>query len=214
MTSQNKQLDDTFHIVSRLTIILPIVIIIFGIVLKFSAGSSQQKSSTPLSGISLIPTPTKTQNFLDSLSISKKSTTSAKFRLTGPLNCSFESDAATISAYIQDKKIYIETNREKEVQYYLLKGDCVYIWSKGNYSGEKICGISQQIAIIDGLLTSNLIDSTLLDGTINQILPNFSIGKSNDILSSVLNSCKKEEIPGSILFDIPKNILFKNKELK
>ncbi|OGK23647.1 hypothetical protein A3A46_02185 [Candidatus Roizmanbacteria bacterium RIFCSPLOWO2_01_FULL_37_13] len=214
MKSQNKQFDDAFHIVSRLTIILPIVIIIFGIALKLSGGSSQQKSFLEYS---LTPTPTRPQNFLDNLSISKKSTASAKFSLTGPLNCFFETDAATISAYIKDKKIYIETNGEKEVQNYLLSGDCIYIWSKGNYSGEKICGISQQVGIIEGLLTSNLLDSSFLDGTLNQILPNFPIGKSKDILSSVLNSCKKESAnwrTNSILFDIPKNVLFKNRAIK
>ena len=140
MKEQNSQLDDVFHIVSRFTIILPIVIVIVAIILKYSGGGSQQKN---FKEFNLTPTPSKSQNFLAS--------PPARFNLTGPLTCSFSNDSSAVNAYVKDKKIFIQIDEKNILSNYLLSGDCVYIWKKGIYSGEKICGLSQQIAIAEGL---------------------------------------------------------------
>ncbi|MBI4226131.1 hypothetical protein HY612_03385 [Candidatus Roizmanbacteria bacterium] len=211
MKHQNRQLDDIFHIVSRFTIIVPIIVVLFAIFLKFSSGGTRQKSFIDYK---LTITPIRSKKPLDGLNTSKKSSSSARFNLIGPLNCFFSTDTATISANIKDKKIYLRIDEKKEVQNYLLRDDCVYIWRKGNYSGEKICGISQQIGMIEGLLSSNFLDPSFIFGSLDQVLALSSIGKSQDALKSVLNSCKKEEIQSLVQFDIPKNVLFRNKSLK
>ena len=124
MKEQNSQLDDVFHIVSRFTIILPIVIVIVAIILKYSGGGSQQKN---FKEFNLTPTPSKSQNFLAS--------PPARFNLTGPLTCSFSNDSSAVNAYVKDKKIFIQIDEKNILSNYLLSGDCVYIWKKGIYSG-------------------------------------------------------------------------------
>lgn len=211
MKEQSKQFDEIFHFFSRFTIIFPIVIVIIAIFLKLTSGNSQQKS---FKEYSLTPTTTKSQNLQDSLSISEKSTPSARFNLTGPLSCSFSTKSSVIKAYIKDKKIFITMDKKNVVNNYLLNGDCAYIWKNGIYSGEKICGISQQVSIVEGLLSSGFIDPNLIFSGLGKVFELPDIGGSQDVLKSAMSSCKNEEIPNSVQFEIPRNVLFKNKILK
>lgn len=211
MTYQYKQLDDFFHTVSRFIIIIPIILVVVAIFLKLVNDGSQQKG---FKEYSLLPTPTESQNLLDSLNPAKKSTPSAEFNLTGPLSCSFSSGETNTNAYVKDKKIHIKMEEKNIVSNYLLKGDCVYIWKNGNYSGEKICGISQQVAIVDGLLSSGLLDPNLVFGSLGKVFDLPNVGESQDVLKSAMSSCKNEEPPNSVQFEIPKNVLFKNKPVK
>lgn len=211
MKEQDKQLDDIFHIVSRFTIIFPIVIVIVALFLKYSGGASQQKS---FKEYNLTPTPTKSQNLLDSLNVLKKSSPSARFNLTGPLTCYFSNDSSAVNAYVKDKKIFIKMDEKNVLSNYLLSGDCVYIWKSRIYSGEKICGISQQVAIVEGLLSSGFLDSNLIFGSLGKVFALPNSGGSQDVLKSAMSSCRNEEIPNSVQFEIPKNVLFKNKVLK
>ena len=203
MKEQNRQLDDVFHIASRFVIIFPIVIVIVALFLKYSGGGSQQKS---FKEYSLIPTPTKSQNFLAS--------PSARFNLKGPLTCSFSKESVTANAYVKDKKILIQIAEKNTSSNYLLSGDCVYIWKSGVYSGEKICGISQQVGIVEGLLSSGFLDSNMIFESLGKVFTLPDVGGSQAVLKSAMSSCRNEEIPNSVQFEIPKNVLFKNKALK
>src|SRR3989344_2614862 len=202
MKEQSKQLDDIFHLVSRFTIIFPIVIVIVALFLKYSGGSPQQKN---FKEYSLIPTPTKSQNFLAS--------PSARFNLTGPLSCSFSKESLAVNAYVKDKKIFIQMGEKNVLSNYLLSGDCVYIWKSGVYSGEKICGISQQVGIVEGLLSSGFLDSNMIFESLGKVFALPDVGGSQDVLKSAMSSCRNEEIPNSVQFEIPRNLLFKNKNL-
>ena len=207
MKDQNRGFDYFLQTISRATIIIPIIIVVLAILFKLTDAGVQQKSFLEYN---LKPTPTQTQ-IRDGLNFFKKATGSAKFNLTGPLRCSFSTDTATFSAYIKDKKIYLKVDEKKEIRNYLLSGDCLYIWKQVSYSGEKICNISKQVAMIEGLLSSNILDPNFIFSNLNRVLPIPSLGKSKNPLSSLLNSCSKGEIPTPSLFEIPKNILFKNK---
>lgn len=209
MKVQNKKLDDFFHTASKLTIVVPIAVILLAIFLKFGRGAPQEKSFLKYS---LTPTPTKAKNLFESINRLKQSTSSAKFNLTGPLSCSISADTATMSAYVKDKKIRLSIEEKNNFQNYLLREDCVYIWKSGSYSGEKICGLSQQIGLIESLLSSNLIDPTVIFENLNQVMAVSPTGISSLGLESVLNSCSSRAIQNLTVFDIPKNILFKNKK--
>ena len=161
-----------------------------------------------------MPTPTKSQNLLDSLNIDKKSSPEAQFNLTGPLTCSISKESTAVEAYVKDKKILIQMNEKNVLNNYLLNGDCVFIWKSGIYSGEKICGISQQVAIVEGLLSSGFLDPNLVFGSLGKVFDLPDIGGSQDVLKTAMSSCMNEEIPKSVQFEIPKNVLFKNKILK
>ncbi|OGK10705.1 hypothetical protein A2767_04465 [Candidatus Roizmanbacteria bacterium RIFCSPHIGHO2_01_FULL_35_10] len=208
---ENRQLDDFFHSVSRFIIIVPIIIVVVAIFLKLVNGTSRQKG---FKEYSLTPTPTKSQNIIDSLNMSKKSSPSAKFNFTGPLVCDFTSDVVNVNAYVKNKRIYIKMDEKNIISNYLLNGDCVYIWKNGTYSGEKVCGISQQVSIFEGLLASGFLDPNMIFGSLGKLFNLPSIGGSQDTLKSAMSTCKNEEVPETIKFDIPKNVLFKNKVLK
>lgn len=210
MKEQNGQLDDFFHLISRFIIIFPIVIVIFAVFLKFNYGKSQQKDFLKYE---ITPTPTKAQNLLDSLRDNKKATPSAKFNLIGPLNCSFASGKTQVKAFIKEKRISLIVENESETENYLLNGDCIYNWESGSYSGEKICGISGKLNMLEELLSSGLVDLNFLISGFNQILNTTSTDKIN-LVESALNSCKSEPIPTSVKFEIPRSVLFRNKEIK
>lgn len=211
MRAQHTNFDEFFHIVSRLIIIFPIIIVVTAVFIKLTSRSTQQKGFVKKQ---LTPTPTKTQNLLDKLKPDKKSTDSAKFNLTGPLICSFDSQNSKVKAYIKDKKISLIVEKKDETDNFLLTGDCLYNWDEGSYSGEKICGISEKVNILEGLLSSGLVDINFLFKSLNQIMSINPTEKSGDSFQSILNSCENKPIPENIRFSLPKNILFKNKILE
>lgn len=211
MTEQHKQLDDFFHFVSRLTIVFPIGLILIAIFVKLTNGNSQQKGFREYS---LTPTPSKSLSILDKLNSPKKSTPSAKFNLTGPLTCEFNSESGDVKAYIKDKKILIRMNEKNILNNYLLNGDCIYIWKSEIYSGEKICGIAQQVSIVEGLLATGLLDSNFIFSKLGKSFELPITGSSQDDVNSALDSCREEKTPSSVQFEVPKNVLFKNKSVK
>ena len=211
MKDQPGHLDDFFHNVSRFIIFVPITVVILAVLLKFNGSISQQKGFRDYNAS---PTPVKLQNLLESLTNPKKSTASAKFNLAGPLSCAYATESVKVNAYVKDKKIYIKMGEKSAVSNYLLNDDCVYIWKGGMYSGEKICGLSQQVNIAEGLLSSGLIDPNLIFQNLGKVFDLPDIGGSQDVLKIAMSSCKNEELPETVKFDIPKNVLFKNKVLQ
>jgi len=206
MQEHHKQIDDFFHKVSRYIFIVPMIVVLAAVLLKLADNSAQKGYRE----YNLSPTPTKSQNIFDGLD----SSASAKFNLTGPLSCSFSTQTSSVSAYVKDKKIYIAMDEKNVKTNHLLNGDCVYIWKEGQYSGEKTCGISQQVSIVEGLLSSGLIDPSLVFSNLGKAfdLP-VGVGKQ-DTLKTAMSSCKKEDVPSSIGFNVPKSVLFKNKAPK
>lgn len=201
--------DDLMHFLSRFTIIIPIIVVVVALILKFNTASYKQ----PDLEITSVPTinniPKNNSNNNNSIS-----TLSANLNLKGPLVCNFSAKEATVTAYIKDKKVSAQVNDNKKINNYLMRDDCVYMWNEGNFSGEKICGIGTYIGIIEGLMSSNLMDFQTLFKTLTQ----FNSGSSSSFLKNnftdVLSSCRKEEITNLSVFDIPRQVLFKNKEIK
>lgn len=182
-------MDDFFHFISRLVIVIPIVIIIGALILKFN-----QKKENYSQKIIFTPTvaPTKTPII--------SSTPAIKFDLIGPLVCQINEKETSISAYVKDKKILLTKNekglpadKQEKVDYFLVKEDCLYWWEEGKYSGEKICGISSYLSYFEQLSQFGFM------------------GMGNLDLGHLIGNCRKEEIKDLKIFEVPKNILFKNK---
>ena len=211
MNGQNKQLDDLFHLISRYIIFIPIILIVIAIFLKLTGNNSAQLGTREY-GPSV--TPASVNNILSNLDKAKESSPSVKFNLTGPLTCSFSTKDDSVNAYVKDKKILIKREEENIVKNYLLNSDCVYLWKQGTYSGEKICGISQQVAIVDGLLSSGFIDPSTVFGNLSKMFNLSTVNNSQDTMKLALSSCKNETVPNSVKFDVPRNVLFKNSTLK
>ncbi len=193
-------MEDFFHFISRFVIVVPIIVVVAAIFIKF--GSPDYKSYS----VSL-PTPTA------KLAVSSANT-NIKIDLKGPFICKFSSKDATISAFIKDKKISTKFVEKNLAQNYLLKDDCLYIWNEGSFSGEKTCGLTNYVNLAESLISSNLLDINTIFNYLNKFGETPSLMKNPVDLKNLLNSCKKEEITDVKIFELPNNVLFKNTGVK
>ncbi len=177
----NPNLHNFFSFISKAVIIIPIFILIISLFLKFG------QSKTGL----INQTPTKVQT--PNLGVSTKNN-DFKFDLKGPIVCD--------SLFIKDKKILLKNKSTN----YILNGDCLYIWETGKFNGEKKCGLSSYVS-----LAETYLDFMSVDDLINNNLIKDKIKNKDIDLWKVIKSCKREEIKDKIIFNVPKNILFKLK---
>lgn len=187
MTDNQSFFDQFFHYASRAIIIIPIITVVIALILKFNNQDIKKQTVSEKILPPTIPT------------IQTRSST--KIDLQGPFTCLFTTEEATISAYIQDKKIFAQNIDENGTKNYLINGDCLYTWNLNGFSGEKKCGLSQYIntfEVLSSIGISNL-DSIL------------SIPATQEAaIKNLISSCKKEEIKNKDVFIIPNNILFKS----
>lgn len=165
----------------------PKLIIFFLILAVGSALFYKLDQITPVGKPSMVSTPTIYISLTPKLNLD----------LNGPLICQYTSKQSTISALIKNKSVFATKIMGKQETDYLLKGDCLYFWKKGQYSGEKICGLSSYLTLIN-------------------IKPQFDLsslplGSHSAEIQNVIKSCKKKEIKDENIFELPKNVLFKNK---
>lgn len=185
--------DKTLFYVSRIVIVVPIVIILATFFLKVL---KKDYSSVP-TVISPTPISSSQPSYLDALK---------KIDLNGSYICHSDTGSATQSAYLQAKKLYVENQKLNQIKYYLYKDDCLYLWEKNIYSGQKICGLSAYINLLQIVPVQSLVNPQTASDYLQ------SIGISD--INGLINSCKKREIKDTAIFEIPRNILFKNKQLK
>ncbi len=94
-------MDDFFRFFSRIIIIIPIIIIIIGLIIKFN-----QKTEN-LNIIKYTPTP---KTFIAPTMVSKKSLGKISFDFNGPLVCRFKDKDYEFNAFIKNKKINLKIN--------------------------------------------------------------------------------------------------------
>src|SRR3989338_6717730 len=105
--NKDHSLDDFFHFVSRLLFVVPIVMILFALLIKFSLTNPQLKDKKQI-----FPSPTQT--------VTKTASLSAKLNLRGPFQCHFDNKDASLSAYIKDRKIFLTSDGKTQNQNVLL----------------------------------------------------------------------------------------------
>ncbi|MEK6936432.1 MAG: hypothetical protein AABW67_06610 [Nanoarchaeota archaeon] len=96
-------MDNFFSFVSKAVIIIPIVVVIISLFLKFNT------VKTPLN-INYSPTPNiqlAQNNFI-------------KFDFKGPYKCSYKDDKIEAKIYIKNKNVLAEVNKDREIKKYLL----------------------------------------------------------------------------------------------
>lgn len=187
-----------FHILSRIIVLFAVIVLITGLIIRFNQNSpktksfiTNQKSAEPTSLVQHI------------------STSAAELNLKDSFTCNFSSPAASVSAFIKDNKAYGWIKEQSKTTTILLKGDCVYFWENISSEGKKICGIAPYISIIGQMPLASLLGN-------NQLLTLFGAVEKNkiDMIPSILNSCKKEEIKDEAVFNPPKNVIFKESKTK
>lgn len=145
------------------------------------------KFNTPKNSVSSL-------NLITPTSIPTVQNNTFKFDLKGPIVCD--------ALFIQDKNILFKN----KLTNYLLKKDCLYIWETGKFNGEKKCNLSNYVNMAENYLGLFNIN----DLANNNLLKDFVKDKGIN-LTNVVKSCKREVIKDKNIFNIPKQVLFKNK---
>jgi len=187
----NDVLHDFFSSYSKVVIYIPLIIIVLGIILKLSSLQKPEKNkfSNP---------PTPTINSKKNNQIKKKT----KIDLIGPYICQTKIDEASVSAFIENKKIFAKMVEKNSMKNFLFDGDCFYMWKEKEYNGEKICGLGQYLFLISDISSSTL---ELIGSFTNQ--PDLL----NDLpIDEVLSSCRNEPIENKEVFKVPSFVIFKN----
>lgn len=176
--------------ISKFVIIVPIAIILGTLFLKYGVKG---------------PTQSRPDAVRMKESIKESPESKIKLNLMGPFVCSYANDSATISAYIKNRKIFIQLQDQEKEEYHLVSGDCYYHWNKGKTSGEKKCGISSYLSMADRAISLGLVDFTNLSSFIPESSM-VSVSSSEGQIQDMMRSCKKKEVDPSV-FAVPK-ILF------
>ncbi len=125
------------------------------------------------------------------------------------LNGEYVCRADNWEGYIKKGKIYIK-NIGKQQSFYLYRDDCLYSWKGKEYSGSKVCGLSPYISIFENLSRLKLLN---LDIVISSFLPNTDNDEASKKIGKVLQSCRIGSVKNNAIFELPKNVLFKNQKL-
>lgn len=191
--------DDLLFYFSKLTIIIPLIIIIIALLIKFN-----QSRTSVLSDLQLRPTITL---------LPTKQLVSNSINLQGPFICQYKDKDIQANVSIKNKNIYAKILRNSKYENILINNDCYYRWEENKYTGEKICGISTIMSIVDTLINNNLLDINNLNE--NSMLKNLTNLTASDgaQINAIIKSCIKKPVDNNI-FNIPQKILFKNSTIK
>jgi len=184
---------DTFSILSKIVIILPIIVVVTTLILKFN-----QK---PTKVAQVTPSPT--------MSPSAKPSSKINIDLQGPLICQSKLEEASISAYIKDKKIKVAIDKDNQIENILVSGDCFYNWEDNEYTGRRICGLSPLFSVAQTMMSLGLVGADTLFSQLNSLGIDNKIATDPGHINQLLNSCQKRAVEESV-FIIPQNVLFRN----
>lgn len=195
---KNDNLFDFFSVISKAVIIVPIVVVIVALLFKFNKKPMQQLSYRITPTPTIITRPTQVS-------------TSIKFDLKGSIICGGKVDSASVSAYIKDKKIKIIFDNKDKKENLLVSGDCFYNWEEGEFSGQKMCGLSPVLSIIETIASFGGLNFELLFDQLKNFGINNKVASDQAKINQLVKTCREEKIDEQ-LFKIPTNILFKNRQ--
>ncbi len=189
--------DKVLFYFSRIAIIVPLVVVVLALVFKLlQANYSTTNQNTFAAASTAISPP-------DYLSLLKK------IDLNSNYICHSNTNNATQSAYLQDKKFFLEDEQLNKTKYYLYNDGCLYVWQKSQLSGDKICGLAPYVGMLQNISLLNFINPQDLLSLLG-----VDLSAKQEEISVLVNSCKKKDVKDISLFVIPKNVIFKDKALK
>lgn len=198
------------HSVAKATIIVPIVIILIAVFLRFSHFTSQSNTSTRSVVISVTPHANTTlvedsQKELDLLLNSRSSSISVD--LQGPLACTLTDIDQDVKLFIHAKNIYFKLKEKDSEQYFLVKDGCAYKWENGQKEGIKVCNIGQYLSLAESLSRLPFFSSDMIFSMLPQFADSMGVPISDKNISRLIKSCQKQSIE-PMVFDIPSKIQF------
>lgn len=186
------------YTVSRYIIFVPVVIFILALYIHYSSPKQSSINSTT------IPSVQPKQNGLDTVK-TKSASSNNKLDLKGPYKCQYKTNDMDISAYILNRKVYVELTQNKKTDYILLNGDCGYKWVKGENKGEKMCGVGTYVSMIESFSSMPFFNINSMFSMVGQFSPSMNLEPAQ--LAQVAESCKKETVE-DMVFTIPTTIIF------
>jgi hypothetical protein len=110
---------------------------------------------------------------------------------------------------IKNRKVYVESTDLSATQILVLNGDCVYTWKKNEKTGEKTCGVSQYITLMEGFAQMGSGDMS----SFVSLLPSSTNGAvSEEKLQKVMSTCEKKTV-NDTAFIVPKTVKFTQSDL-
>lgn len=186
------------HSIPKLTIIVPIFILIAAIFLRVTSPPAQQT----MQPLPVIPDTTTSSNERTVQSTPKPI---QRLNLQGPYSCAYNAEDVSMKAFIQDRKIYAKiVNTEKTTQF-LLIGDCLYTWEMKEQTGTKMCGLGQYISLFESFSSMPFLSSDMIVSMISGFQSSAKLDAG--AVNGMLNSCVKNTID-PILFELPKTVHF------
>lgn len=197
---QPDNIQDFFSISSRIVLIVPFVVIFIALGVRYQIFDSNEPVIQKQTAVSL---PKNNSSITVSIHVKK-----AGFDLKGDVVCSFFDKEASISAYKKGSNIFFRNSMQKETNNYLVNGDCVYIWKKGGYTGQKVCNVEQYVSIAQTLFSSGLFDVNILMSYLPQTVSASQSALPVTKIKQVIQSCHNQEVTEKGLFEVPKNVVF------
>lgn len=189
-------------IISKATIIIPLVVLMLGTATAFKNKVESQKVLSSRQEQTQVPTSTQT--------LTQNSSPNIKLDLKGPLVCAYKSSTVAINVVVKDKNVLLKKTEKNISSNYLLKGDCLYSW-ESNFSGTKICGLSQYISTFEALSKMGIMNLETALSSLSQFEGAKNIGSQEANIKETLKTCRKEEMKDSV-FDLPVKVLFKDQK--
>ena len=198
------------HNIAKATIVVPVIIILIAVVLRFASTSYQStvSDSTTISLSATLPTASPTSAPAYNKSALPRAST-VKLNLKGPLACTYTDTDSDFKLFIQDRNVYAKFKSKEAINYVLVKGDCGYKWSDKEKEGIKMCNIGQYLSMVETFTSLPFFSPDLLLSFIpafQGVNPEQS-GASNNAISQLMSNCMKQSVNAS-LFDVPNTVQF------
>ena len=152
------------YTLSRVIIAVPILIVIFALLLRFSYPDRYQSSRNylPQKYSQAVPLRKYTQE-KEALPKPQEST-SASFDIVKSRTCTFQNGEVDAQVYISKGRVSANVLRDGETDRFIVSDDCVYTWKTGEYVGKRICGIGQYLNLFQtysSFLSKDMLSSIL-----------------------------------------------------
>lgn len=202
---KNEQFDYFFNSASKIVVVIPIVVLAIALVFHLDKTKSkmQKAALSQTQAPSRAPTKPKDEPFymID-------------------INKNYACRDKTRNAYIFKKQFFMESFSKKKTTNYLFDEDCLYVFDKGKYAGEKTCGLGQYVKLAETLTSFGIAKPEGLMSTAIDIINKTGVSankKTNeeDALKSIktfIKTCREKKNIDAKFFTVPKNVLFKNKK--
>lgn len=201
-----KIIDGFFYHIGRYIFLVPLVVIVIVVTLKFTKPTQLSVPNTEI----ISPTVTLLSAQVNTI---QTATTSAVFdvktlNLIGPWYCPYNDQTASVSAYISNRRARADIATANTTTHIVFLDDCYYSWKEREKTGEMMCGLKQVVSMVEPLLQSGVLNLSQLGGLAKQYI-NTSASSIGDV-TKYMQNCSKKPVKEE-LFRYPTDVKWQKK---